>query len=363
MTTPIRPLERADLPRVCELYEVAARSGAPEAPAGLAGYFARTLLDHPWVDPEIPSLVAQDADGTVIGLIGSHVRRLRVDRRLVRLAYSGQLVADPRHPGVGALLLRRFLRGPQDVTITDGATGRVHGMWTALGGQALAHASFGWTRVLRPGATARAVVERHPRPWLGRVTRLLGPPLDVAGTLVGRRIGMRPGEPAGTVEELTVGALLERIQSAAPHLRLHLDYDEPYLRWLFGELAAVDSFGVPVRRLVRHPDGREAGWFVYFRAVPGVSQVLQLAAPGGDPGLVLDHLLHDAARGGSAAVQGRVEPNLTAALHARNLPVSRSAWALVHTDDTAVLALLGSTRSLLTRLDGEWWMGHHVLWR
>jgi hypothetical protein len=43
--------------------------------------------------------------------------------------------------------------------------------------------------------------------------------------------------------------------------------------------------------------------------------------------------------------------------------LSRTAWALVHGPDHGAVGLLGSAKALLTRLDGEWWMGHHLLWR
>ncbi len=37
--------------------------------------------------------------------------------------------------GVGALLMRRHLSGPQELTITDGPTDTVRRMWAGLGGQ------------------------------------------------------------------------------------------------------------------------------------------------------------------------------------------------------------------------------------
>ena len=71
----IRPLERDDLPQVVSLYEHVARSGSRTPPPGLAAYFERTFLDHPWADPEIPSLVYADGD-KIVGFLGSSVRRL-----------------------------------------------------------------------------------------------------------------------------------------------------------------------------------------------------------------------------------------------------------------------------------------------
>lgn len=362
----IRALRRSDVAAVCELYESVVRSGTREYPAALAGYFERTFLDHPHADPDIPSLVYEDRDGAVVGFLGSHVRRLRVDGRSVRMGCSGQLVADPapRHRGAGALLMRRYLAGPQELSITDGATDTVHRMWTALGGHALAHASIGWTRLLKPGSAVGAFLElRGARAVLHRAARLLAAPLDaVASALTRGRAGWQIPAPDAVAEELTPEALVEQVGAAGRRLRLYPDYDLAHLEWLFAELDAVEVRGEPVRTLLRDRGGRVLGWYVYHRAPGGISQVLQIAAPGGDPGIVLDHLLRDARHAGSVAVRGRVEPALIAVLRGRACLLSRTEWALVHSADPGLLALLGSPAGMLTRLDGEWWMGHHLLW-
>jgi hypothetical protein len=364
--TGIRELRREDLPGVCRLYERVVRSGSAHPPPQLTDYFARTLLDHPWVDPEIPSLVYEDADGEIVGFLGSHNRRVRLDGRPLRLACSGQLIADPgvRHRGVGALLCRRYLAGPQDVTITDGATDHVRRMWVGLGGQALAHAAVGWVRVIRPGATVRALLAERGDRRLSWAQHVAGPVVDglLAVALRGRT-GFAVAEPEGVGEPLGVEGLVGQIREVGRWLRLHVDYDAAYVEWLFRELEAVDVRGTPVRRLVRDRRGRVAGWYVYYLRRGAVAQVLQVAAPAGDVGLVLDHLVHHAAAAGAVALRGRVEPALVGELLARRCVLVRTEWALVHTKHQAVLAMLGSPKSLLTRLDGEWWMGHHLLWR
>lgn len=153
------------------------------------------------------------------------------------------------------------------------------------------------------------------------------------------------------------------MRNAARWLRLYPDYDAEYLHWLFAELEAVKVRGTPVRCLVRDRLGRVAGWYVYYLAPGGIAQVLQVAAPNGDLDLVLDHLFWHAARSGTGAVQGRLEPALFGSLRGRRCLLSRTSWALVHGPDHTILGLLGSAKALLTRLDGEWWMGHHLLWR
>lgn len=360
----IRPLTHADLPAVASLYERVARSGGATPPAPLEDYLARMTLDAVWAEPDIPSLVSEGADGQIVGFLGSYPRRLRVDGRALRVGCSGHLVADPGQPGVGALLTRAYLRGPQDLTITDGATDLMRRMWRQLRGRVRTAPSFGWIRVLRPASAGAAL--------LGDRGRAVPGPLRAAGAGVDAlarrlpRTGARPApapDPAVTAEPLTVDALLEQASAAPRHWRLHPDYDERYVTALFAELDAVAPVrGEVVRRLVRGASGRVLGWYVAFAPVGGIVQVQQLAALGPDPGPVLDHLIADADARGAAAVAGRLEPALADAVRARRCLVRPSAWALVDTDDTGVLAALDADDALLTRLDGEWWMGHHVLW-
>lgn len=361
----IRALRREDLPAVCALYERVVRSGSSDPPDGLVGYFERTLLDHPWADEEIPSLVHEAGDGAIVGFIGSHVRRVRLDGRPLRVACGGQLVADPdaRQRGVGALLTRHYLAGPQNVTITDGATDYMRRIWTGLGGHTVVGASVGWVKILRPGAAAASRMPPNGHRPAARPLRLMGPALDAAARPVLRRYpGVLPREPEATAEVLTVDGLVQQTRDAARYLRLYPDYDRPYVEWLFAELAAVDVRGVPVRHLVRDSTGRPLGWYVYYLADRGTSQVLQVAAPSGRMSSVLDHLLWHADTHGAAAVRGRVEPPLLGELRPRRCLLVPTDFSLVHTQDPAVLALFGTAQALLSRLDGEWWMGHHVLW-
>ena len=151
----IRPLERADLPQVVSLYEHVARSGSRTPPPGLAAYFERTFLDHPWADAEIPSLVYVDGD-KILGFLGSSVRRLELDGRPVRMGISGQLVTEPevRKRAAGAFLMREYMSGAQDLTITDTASDMVRRIWEGVGGETSQLACIGWVRIFRPAQFA-----------------------------------------------------------------------------------------------------------------------------------------------------------------------------------------------------------------
>jgi hypothetical protein len=355
----IRPVERGDLRQVTELYERAVRVGGGMPPPGLASYFERTLLDYPWADPDVPPLVYDAGDRGIVGFIGSHVRRLLIAGRPIRMGCAGQLFTDPleRRFGVGARLLRSYLAGPQELTITDGANAVVHEMWVRLGGYALHPGSLIWTRLFRPG---RAVGDlwlelkgkRRLRRVAGRAWHAVDAPIS--------RIARPPVWPGGVdAEGLTPRAMVEHQRDVVGKARLWVDYDEPFLEWLFREMAAVRTRGTLVRRLLRRDD-RVLGWYVAYLKPRGLSQVMDVKAARAELGTVLDCLFAEAWHGGAAALEGRLESDLYEPLSTRRCLVRYGQRSLFHSRDPEVLAAISLGKSALTRLDGEWWMGHHT---
>jgi hypothetical protein len=327
----------------------------------MAEYFERTFFDCPWADPEIPSLVYESDGGKIVGFLGSHVRRLRLDGQAIRLACGGQLVVEPeaRTTAVGAFLFRAYLAGPQDATITDGATENLRRMWAASGGETAPLKSMVWTRTLRPMRYgADYVLERLKRPALARRLRPLWKAMDwfVPWPVKNR---LRPMQPQTSEELLTPRALLEHAPLVTESFRCFPDYDEPFVAWLFHEMAEAKSRGTLVRSLVRDKRGQAIGWYVYYLQ-EGVSQVMQVVAKRGAIEDVLDHLLHHAYVNGSAAVRGRLEPQLLGPLSERRCIFTFDGSALIHARTTATLGVLMSSQCLVTRMDGESWMGHHT---
>jgi len=355
--TGIRALERTDLPQVGALFELVMRSGEQRRNPHVEDYLARVVLDDPWADPEIPSLVHEDADGRIVGFIAASTRRMTLDGRPLRMAVSSNLVAHPdaRSRGVGVLLNRKLLAGPQDLTVADRANDDSRALWTGLGGQELVGSSLSWWRILRAGATAGALAGRR-RPGLARGVRLAGAPLDRVAARLSRGGPPPPPRPAGTTELLTPEVLVEQVEQAK-RLRLRPDYDVTWVSWAFAELGRLTDRGRLTARLVRGPGGRALGWFLYLLPADGIAEVLQVVALG-DPAPVLDHLVRTAHDEGAAAVQGRLEPVTAGLVGAPGVLVRRGARALVAADDPALLGLLGSTASSFSVLDGEWLVAH-----
>jgi hypothetical protein len=354
----IRPVEREDLPQVASLFESVMRSGGRTPPPLLAAYFERTWLDQPWADPEIPSLVYEGDDGRVVGFVGSHVRRLRFDGRPIRMACPGQLISDPahRHHAAGALLMRKFLSGAQDITVAEGPTS-VRRMFEKLGGVALQSPSVNWSGLFRP---ARVLGEK----WLARSrrTRWEAParPIFAATDAAATRIftELRVKEPSSQGEPLTPEALIEHLPSVLDGTRVIPDYSEAFLRWLFDEMAFVRTRGTLVRCLVRDQD-RVLGWYVTYSKPGGVGQVMQIAAADRDMAAVIDHLFHDAWRSGTAGLEGRLEATLYEPLSGRGCLLGYGSRVVAHSREPELLRAVTLGQAFLTRMDGEWWMGYH----
>ena len=90
-----RPLAAGDLAAVGALFLRQLGKPGIESAADARELLRRTLVDDPWADDAIPSLVSVAPDGTIVGFIGSSVRHVRLDGEPLRAAYASHLVADP----------------------------------------------------------------------------------------------------------------------------------------------------------------------------------------------------------------------------------------------------------------------------
>ncbi len=337
----VRPLARGDLPSVAALYQRVIVGASDRPPGRLVRALERATLDHPWAEPDLPSLVHESSSGRVDGFQAAYARRLTLDDRPVRMVCCGQLVADPDAEtlGIGGLLMKRMFSGPQDFTVTDGATNEVRSMWSRLGGSTGGVTSLGWTRVFRPARLAVRVAARR-RGWARRP----------AGS--GRLAA------ATAVEELTPERLIDQVGQT--RARLRPAYSLEFLEWLFAEMEAVERRGPLARRVVTDTHGRALGWYVAYLPSTGIAQAIGIGSVRPDPGPVLDRLFDDARMAGASAVQGRVEHATLPALTVRRCLFRRAEWALAHYADDGVAAAAGREQALITRLDGEWWMGYHL---
>jgi hypothetical protein len=365
--TSIRPLERGDIPGVARVFALVWRKDADAADTELERFFASTLLDHPWVDPELPSLVAIEG-GEIVGLIGSNVRRAVFDDAPVRIVCSAHLISHPRVRGeaVGARLMKALLGGAQDLTFTDGATDEVRRMWEAFGGSAVPLGTLAFVRLFRPASLgADVVLARRGRRLATSPLRLLAGGVDRVAALAARRRLVPPHPETTVVTPLTPEAIVEHAPHVLAAARLRSTYETEYTAWLFDELRRVEARGtlwadgIPRGRLwaeLVHMDGAVKGWYVCHHREGGFCRILQLAATPRAVEQVFALLSFRARLFGAAGLYGRLEPALVASVTSAGCVIRPSdGRLLVHSRNRELASAVRAGDAFLTRMDGEWW--------
>jgi hypothetical protein len=345
--TEIRPLTHDDLPAVGSLLDELLPDWG-----GDREFLATTVLDHPWADPEVTSLVAIADDGQPVGFIGAQVRRVRFeDRALTGVCCSHLVVAQDRRAGAaGALLLGRLLSGPQDLTWSDSATEVVTRIWRTYGGSFDHTRACDWMLVLRPlgwlASWARAAVRRQS------FDRELIPVGAFPVHIVARRRGGGPDHGA-VGEDASPARIAAELPNLLSRTRVWVDYDEAHLSHLFAQIRRQS--GELVTRIVRARD-RPVGWYAYLPRTATASRVLHVCASDRHAEMVLDELVADARGRGARVLAGRLEPHLDGALQRRMAAIGLSRAPVLHAKDPELRAALAGSDGLLTQLDSEWFV-------
>ena len=351
----VRPLVAGDLPQVAALHQRLFAEGSRLSLAQRQRYLDQVFLNNPWSDGDAsPSLVCETTDGRLVGFLGVLRRPMSWNGQPIMAAVISQFMVEPQHRGLtGFRLLATFLAGPQELSMTDGASHEAVKLWKAMGGVESPLHSLHWTRPLRPFAYGLAVLgPRLPGPTLVR-------PAAVAFDAVIARLRRNPWRvaPYGPDEELGADAILEHERHCIPRGGLRPEYDRGSLKWLL-EMAEQKGSPGPLRgALVRDADHEVIGWYLYYVQRGVGSEVLQVAGRDQGLGEVLDHLFADAWREGALAVSGRLQPQLLEALRAKHcLFHDRGSPLIIYSRCRELISAIRSGEASLTRLDGEWWM-------
>ena len=169
----IRAFRREDIAQVAALWLRVFRRQAGVPCGALQDYFREILLEAPWRDPALPSLVYEEGGLGIVGFLGVLPRTMLFEGRPIRVAVPTQLMADSRARNYPAVkLMRRFLDGPQDLSFSDGANDLAEKLWCSCGGVAAGLHNLKWTRVLRPAQHLKARLAARAGwryAWLGEV--------------------------------------------------------------------------------------------------------------------------------------------------------------------------------------------------
>ena len=349
----LRPLVRADLPAIGELYDRVHPGDDDAKRRARRAYFARIFFEHPWRDDELPSWVAED-DGGIHGMIGVMPRRMVFQGRPIRVVVGNHLLVDEgkRASLAGVQLLRALLNGPQDLAIAEGndITKR---LWTGIGGTYCP----GWSLSFRwPLAPIGYFTQRFPLASRFGIARSAIGLADGLLTRIPRSPFLRR-VPATRAEPLDARGLATCVREGTAGLALHPQEEPESLAWVLDIVREKSVSGeLRVRRVIG-PDRGQAGWYVYMAKPGGTARLLQIGASAGCGDDVLRHLGHEAATEGSVAIAGRLVPAWMPPMLALPMRVAvDGGWMLAHARDPEIVAAIQRGDAFISRLEGEWWI-------
>ena len=356
----VRPFVETDIDKVAELHRRVFRRGeslSAELVASYRRYFSDVVLNNPWADPKMPSLVYELLDNEIAGFIGVVPKPMLMGGEPIAAAVSSQFIVDPERRATtlaGIQLMRAFLDGPQDLSIADEANDSSRKLWEGLGGSTSLLYSVHWTRPLRPARLALSSLSKRKKlALLATLARPVAAFSDViAARLPGSPFRLGPCEMSG--EEASDDTLVACIHEHAAKLAVRPDYDASSFSWLLERCARRGHLGRLHRVLLRDPKGHVVGWYVYFAKRGGIGQVLHMAAKRGFAGAVMNHLSVEARRQSVVALTGRLEPDFLRALSSAYCMLQRGRyWMLIHSRKQDILAALHRGDAHLSRIEGE----------
>ncbi|MCI0393134.1 MAG: GNAT family N-acetyltransferase [Acidobacteria bacterium] len=365
----IRPFVRDDIPQVADLHQRVfrihgkphQRSHSAELSQAYAKYFEEIFLRNPWYDEALPSLVYQKPTGRITGFLGVMPRRMSLNGQLIKVALGSQFIVAPDSRSTGALLLKTFLSGPQDLSLTDEANSVSRKLWEKLGGTAALFYSIHWTRPLRPSRFVVSLIssffeERKPWSYLVSASR---PICNLADAIVVRKLPryFRQTAPQVSAEDLKIETLLRYLSEFSNTRPLWPEYDDRSLKWLFEAITQKEHNGA-LRGMSVHNAKREMiGWYLYHLKPGGTSTVLQIVARNNSMSEVLDHLFYDALRQDSVAVSGRLDPRFMREVSDKYCFFNCGRpWVLIHSRNPDLLRVFNNGDAMLSKLEGEWCM-------
>lgn len=363
----VRPLEERDLDNVTALYNSIFLGKRAASFVAIRNYLREFYLDGPFREADIPSLVHVAKCGRVSGFIGVHSVPYLIDDgssetgvRKARAAYCGALMTEQqgRDPLAGARLLKGFLGGPQDLSLSETASTVSQAMWEKLRGEVISEQSLEWFRILRPASFAVAAGSlRLP------CVSVFGPLAGFTDGLLQRRrkisglTGFLP-EPMKTnvlTEEGKLEAFADIVRQVSGEFMARPDWSNGYLEHVLDTAIDKPLFGEPVIGVVRRKNGDLIGGFMYHLRRGGIARVLQIASTATNYGLVLDQLFDDAFKRGAAGIRGRSNPSLLKAAHRRSMLFATVSASVIHAKDPKLTQLFLNGHSFMNGLAGETW--------
>lgn len=336
------------------------RNGKGPAPPAVLSYIHDLYVTSPWVDSTVPSLVYEGKSGKIVGFLGGIRRKMSLHGQPIRVACGGNFVVHPeaRSTLAGLHLLKTYMAGDQELSLTDSANNISRNLLERLGFRTIVPFSITWARPLRPAHYAIYAASRATGPALSASLNLAAKPFCYVVDGIAERLSFNPfrqTKPSLHAAELDAETLLHCLTEFRAGYSLWPEYDLPTLKWLLTFMERMHPH-LDLQKVVLRDDNQKiVGWYIYYLKLGAVGQVVQI---GGDRKFIkdiLDHFFYDARERGAIALHGVLQSDLMPQFWDKNCFFTcRSGWTVAYSRKPELLELLNRGDALFSRLDGEW---------
>jgi len=357
----VRPFVEDDIQQVADLWWKFLRRHVGPAPPAVHSYFHELYFtDQPWIDSALPSLVYEDNSGRIVGFLGVIRRNMSLHGQSIRVAFGGNFVVHPeaRSSPAGLRLLRAYMAGDQELSMTDSANDASRIVLERLGFRTIVPFSIHWARPLRPGHYAVHTVSSLTGPVLSASLKFAAKPFCSVVDGMAARLSFSPFRQTESplhAEELDVETLLHCLSAYRGGFSLWPEYDVDSLTRLLTFMARMQDRAHLRKIALRDDNQKILGWYIYLLKPGAVGQVVQIGGERQFTKDILDHLFYDAWAHGAIALHGVAQSNMMGEFSEKNCFFTcRNGWTLAHSREPELVELLNRGDAFLSRLDGEW---------
>jgi hypothetical protein len=297
--------------------------------------------------------VCVDDKDKVIGFIGVLSRHMTYNKAPLNVAVAHRFLVDPQRASsmLAVRLMKRFLSGPQDLSLSDGANDQGKKFWIGCGGHVSWLYSIDWMKLILPMSYCLHVASRKNHRWLASLLPLCKP-LDRVGLWLFNRTSLQDTEELQR-EPLTPGPLLECIQQSSAVKSLAPVYTRQEIQWLYQFMAANATRGQLEGCLLRDGSAGIIGCYLYYFGPNGVAEIMLLCARKKFEKQVYQHLLVELKGKQAIGVVGRIEPDFMPAFGENRVLFKRGCWAMIYSRRSELLEAVSSGNVFFSKLEGE----------
>lgn len=327
--------------------------------------FSQLFIDGPLCSPEVPSMVACDPEGTVLGFRGWLARRWRMGEELFpgRCTTGIMVRGDVRRMGVGNAMQ----------TVAREIIDRHPEKMIAFSDRATSDGRAFFDGIRRPNSNHRRleqfgyIWEIPLRRLAHRETRIFAQRLRLPETAAQRLAGglaallpRRPLDPSDAAElkgaPLSATALAEAFDALSTDFPMRLDEPEDTWRWLFDYLSDYPSRGRFTGRVWLSEEGNPLGFYAGYLNERRRLEVVGFGVLRDSLESAIAQILRDAGSLRAKTVTGWASARELRTVMGFGAEIQAGTRAGVNSERDDVRLCFESMEALFTGLEGERWL-------